>query len=174
MKLWRRGKPPIRYADRHFALARRSARRLTLPSAARNVLLAITSNTQSTATGALDRLGVTPNVIDEEIRRRPGSPPPTAIDPQALATLGIDLDTVRARIEHTFGEGALQDTRMGCMPVEPCLKQILHHAMTEAGDEPLSDDHVLLGMVAVENSFAAHLLRHLGIAEQDVRGALAT
>ncbi len=161
--------------DRYFGLGAREARRLGHPYiGSEHVLLALASVPEGAAARALDRLGLTPNVIDEQIRRRPGSPPPTGIDPQALATLGIDLDTVRDRVEQTFGEGALEDTRTGCMRVEPCLKQVLQRALTEAGDQPLGDQHVLLGLVAVEDSFAARLLSHLGIAEKDVRAALAS
>ena len=37
----------------------------------------------------------------------------SAPDPEALATIGIDLDEVRRRIEEAFGPGALERTRAG-------------------------------------------------------------
>ncbi len=160
-----RGKSPsVRYADRYFGLGAQEARRLGHHHiGSEHVLLAITSDRAGTVANALDRLGVPPDVIHEEIRRRAGSPPPTAIDPQALAALGIDLDAVRARVEQTFGEGALEETRTGCMRVEPCLKQVLGHALDRAGGAPLGDEHVLLGMLSVPDSDAARVLSQLGV-----------
>ncbi len=38
---------------------------------------------------------------------------PAAPDPDALETIGIDLDEVRRRVEATFGPGALERTRAG-------------------------------------------------------------
>ncbi len=38
---------------------------------------------------------------------------PAAPDPEALETIGIDLDEVRRRVEATFGPGALERTRAG-------------------------------------------------------------
>ena len=96
----RRVKPPsVRYADRYFGLGAREARRLGHPYiGSEHVLLAITSDPESAAARALVRLGLTPHVIDEQIRRRPGSLLATAIDPQALATLGIGRASCRERV----------------------------------------------------------------------------
>jgi hypothetical protein len=35
------------------------------------------------------------------------------LDAEALATIGIDLDEVRRRVEEAFGPGALERTRAG-------------------------------------------------------------
>ena len=43
-------------------------------------------------------------------RRRARAKPP-ALDADALATIGIDLDEVRRRVEEAFGPGALERTR---------------------------------------------------------------
>ena len=55
--------------------------------------------------------GVTPERIEAEILRTigrgQGSDPLGGLDRQALASIGIDLDVVRARIEAAFGPGAL-------------------------------------------------------------------
>ena len=44
-------------------------------------------------------------------RRRARSRPTPQLDADALATLGIDLDEVRRRVEEVFGAGALERTR---------------------------------------------------------------
>ena len=43
-------------------------------------------------------------------RRRPRAEP-RPLDAEALATIGIDLDEVRRRVEEAFGPGALERTR---------------------------------------------------------------
>jgi hypothetical protein len=63
------------------------------------------------AAGVLRELGVTPDRVEEEIVRRQGLGAGGALfaglDPGALATVGVDLDAVRGRIEASFGAGAL-------------------------------------------------------------------
>lgn len=115
---------------------------------------------------------MTSQLVETEIRRDPGAPPPTAIDPQALATLGVNLATVRARIDEQFGEEALESTRRGCWPVEPSLKRSLAHAINEAGPHTPGDEHILAGLVAVKDSHAAHMLRRLGVVEDVLHHAL--
>jgi hypothetical protein len=45
-----------------------------------------------------------------------------AIDPDALATLGIDFDAVREQLEQTFGPDALEQTHTACLGIAPRLK----------------------------------------------------
>ena len=91
------------------------------------------------------------------------------IDPDALASLGIDLDAVRARIEGTFGPGALEHASASCLGIAPRLKVALAYALDHAGGAPLGDEHVLLGILSVPDSVGARALVHLGISPDDVR-----
>ena len=109
-----------------------------------------------------------PQLIEAEIRANPSAPPPSAIDPRAPATLGIDLDSVRERIDEQFGQGSLESTRRGCWPVEPSLKRALAHAVDEAGGRPPADEHVLAALVTLADSGAARVLRRLGVAENEL------
>jgi Clp amino terminal domain, pathogenicity island component len=94
------------------------------------------------------------------------------IDPEALATLGIDLETVRERVEETFGHGALERTGAGMLEptsfgikcIAPRLKQALADALDRAGEAPVRDEHVLLGMLSVPDSLAARALAELGVS----------
>jgi ATP-dependent Clp protease ATP-binding subunit ClpA len=175
MRLFRqRSKPPlVRYADRYFGLGAREARSLGQHYiGSEHVLLALTRDSNGTVATTLGRLGVEPNRVEEQVRRRAGSPPPAAIDRQALAALGIDLDAVRERLEHTFGEGALEETRSGCMRVEPCLKRVLADAVERAGGAPLSDEHLLLGMLTISDSNAARMLTEWGVTLEQTQAAL--
>jgi hypothetical protein len=46
----------------------------------------------------------------------PNARPARELDAEALATIGIDLDEVRRRVEEQFGAGALERTRAGRRP----------------------------------------------------------
>jgi len=75
-----------------------------------HILLAVVSQS-SPASAILAAHGITPEYVEAEITRRVG-PGTNAglfgnLDRDALAAIGIDLDTVRARIEASFGPQAL-------------------------------------------------------------------
>lgn len=75
-----------------------------------HLLLALVSTDQP-ASAVLREHGVTPARVEEEIVRRAGLGAGAGLfgtlDRDALASIGIDLDTVRARIEMSFGPEAL-------------------------------------------------------------------
>jgi hypothetical protein len=76
------------------------------------------------------------------------------IDPEALAALGIDLETVRERLEQTFGPGALQRTP-ACLGICPRLKMALAYAVDHADGHAVTDEHILLGILNVPDCVAA-------------------
>ena len=75
-----------------------------------HLLLALVSTGQP-AGAVLRQHGVTPERVEEEIVRRVGLGAGAGLfadlDKDALASIGIDLDAVRARIEASFGPDAL-------------------------------------------------------------------
>jgi hypothetical protein len=75
-----------------------------------HILLAAVSTGQP-ASAVMRAQGVTPELVEEEIVRRVGLGAGAGLfaglDRDALATIGIDLDAVRARIEASFGPQAL-------------------------------------------------------------------
>ncbi len=75
-----------------------------------HLLLALVGNGQP-AGAVLREHGVTPERVEEEIVRRIGLGSGAGLfadlDREALASIGIDLDAVRARIEASFGPEAL-------------------------------------------------------------------
>jgi ATP-dependent Clp protease ATP-binding subunit ClpA len=103
-----------------------------------------------------------------------GGGPASKIDPEALASLGIDFDAVRKRLEQTFGPGALERTRSACLGICPRLKLALAYALDHAAGRPLGDEHVLLGMLSVPDSVAARVLNELGVSLATAQAALAT
>jgi ATP-dependent Clp protease ATP-binding subunit ClpA len=77
-----------------------------------HVLLAAVSTSQP-ASSILCVHGITPERVEEEIVRRVGLGAGaglfSGLDRDALASIGIDIDAVRARIEASFGPQALTD-----------------------------------------------------------------
>ncbi len=77
-----------------------------------HILLAVVSTSQP-ASAVMRARGVTPELVEEEIVRRVGLGAGAGLfgglDRDALATIGIDLDAVRARIEASFGPQALSN-----------------------------------------------------------------
>jgi len=148
-----------------------------------HVLLAIAEEPGTGAARALARLGLTGDVVRGDIERiiGPGfDRPRPGLDADALATLGIDLDEVRRRVEEAFGAGALDAARPGppggadraCRCIAPRLKRALERAVAEARGEPLRAEHVLVSLAAVEDSIAARILGAHGVSASVLRDAL--
>ena len=177
MRLLRRparpGRKSIMAAERYLAAGTEEARRLGHGYlGTEHVLLALTRDPEGGAARVLRRLGVGhADVTGSAVLSAVWAP---RIDPDALATLGIDLDAVRERLEETFGQGALEQTRAGMLEptsagiqcVMQRLKLALARALDYAGDEPLRDEHVLLGLLSVPDSLAARALAELGVSLQ--------
>jgi ATP-dependent Clp protease ATP-binding subunit ClpA len=149
-----------------------------------HVLLAIAEDSSTPAAQALARFGLTRDVVRRDIEGVIGTcvdPRRRTIDPDALATLGIDLDEVTRRVEETFGPGALESARSraldlgggACRCIAPRLKRALELATEEAGDGPVRAEHMLLSLAAVEDSIAARILGAHGVTLSALRDALA-
>ena len=126
--------------------------------------------------GVLAANGATPDALRAAVREEIGSSP--TLDGEALATLGIDLDEIRRRVEATFGEGALErrrPRRAGHLPFTPRAKKALELALREAiaaGDGFIGTEHVLLSVLRDEKALATSALRRTGAAPARVREAL--
>ena len=124
-------------------------------------------------------------------------PPPR--DAELLASLGIDLDGVRAAVRRTFGAEALERLarrpvrqpwhpwrrpRRQCMSIlaretrmalTPRVKRALEHARAEAdrrGRPAIDPAALLLGMVDDGCALSNRLLQDLGVPPSDVRAAI--
>jgi len=93
------------------ALASEHARRLGHRYVGGEHILLAAVTADQPASAVLCAHGVTPELVEEEIVRRVGLGAGAGLfgglDKDALATIGIDLDAVRARIEASFGPQAL-------------------------------------------------------------------
>jgi len=179
MRLLQRRRIPraktIRPAERYLAAGAEESRRLGHSYVGtEHVLGVLARDPESGAARVLARLGVGGAAVERALACwLPATSPAARIDPGALATLGIDLDSVRQRLEERFGPGALERTRSGCLGICPRLKLALAHALDAAGDRPLRDEHVLLGMLSVPDSVAARALARLGVSVENVQALLA-
>jgi ATP-dependent Clp protease ATP-binding subunit ClpA len=91
------------------------------------------------------------------------------IDPDALATLGIDLDAVRERVEKAFGPGALSRPG-GCggarTPFTARAKKAIELAFRDAtalGARDIRAEHLVLGLLREGDGVAAQVLATRGV-----------
>jgi len=112
-------------------------------------------------------------------------------DSEALRGIGIDLTAVRRSVEAAFGPGALDRPRPrrvgflrrrlawteGHLPFSDAAKQALQESLRQAlalHDRSIGVDHVLLGLLADEQSPAARMLHKLGASPVVVREQVET
>jgi len=148
-----------------------------------HVVIALADDT-GTAGEVLRDAGVTANALRWALRET-SSTPDVDLDADALRTLGIDLDDVRRSVEETFGAGALDiparagdrargRQRAGHVPFSPDAKKGLERAVRQAltlGQNRLGSEHVLLGVLDVEDGLGAQLLTTLDVDLGRLRAA---
>jgi len=164
----------IRPAGRYLTVGAAEARRLGCSFVGtEHVLLALAHDRASGGAALLGRLGADAGAVESALAPWLGPSSDRAkIDPDALASLGIDFDAVRARIEETFGPDALERASASCLGIAPRLKVALAYALDHAGDSRLRHSHVLLGILNVPDSAGARALANLGISTEGVRAIL--
>jgi len=149
-----------------------------------HLLLGILDDRSTRPARLLGDRGVTGEWVHEEVERIVGRGEPD-IDADALATLGIDLDAVRERVERTFGPGALsrRPCRRGGLlrggaerPLTPRAKKVLELSLREAverGDGFIGAEHLLLGLVREGDGVAGRILASRGVTRPVVLAGLA-
>ena len=145
-----------------------------------HLLLGLCRATDSRAATLLAARGVTRATVEADL----GTAGPVDLpDKEALASVGIDLDEVRERVEDAFGPGALESTRAagarrrrwGHIPFDRAAKKVLELALREAirrGDRFIGTEHVLLGIVHAEAGRTMALLAARGVTLTGMRAAL--
>jgi ATP-dependent Clp protease ATP-binding subunit ClpA len=97
-------------------------------------------------------------------------------DAEALAALGISVDEIRGRVEAEFGPEAWEGRprRRGRLRFDDDAKEALELAFREAIDlrhRRIGQEHILLGLLR-QNGRACRLLESLGVAPDELRGAM--
>lgn len=143
-----------------------------------HLLLGLLADTDGLAARALHRFGVRPASVRAWIAQIVGQTPGARLDADALASIGIDLDAVRTRVEDAFGPGALDHPRRcrrgaqrGYMPVSPRAKKVLELSLREAvrrKTRSIGTEHLLLGILREGKGLAAGLLAQSGVDRRAV------
>jgi ATP-dependent Clp protease ATP-binding subunit ClpA len=157
--------------------AQEEARRLRHPYiGTEHLLLALLGGDGDPATRALRGRNLDP----ADLRRRIVgivTPPGDDLDPEALATLGIDLEEVRRVTEASFGPGALnaragKPVPTGHIPFTRRAKKILELSLRESlrlGHNYIGTGHILLGILREGEGLAAQVLVSTGVDPDDLR-----
>lgn len=153
-----------RNARRCVELAVEEARRLGHDSVGdEDLLLGILRDGESEAAGALRSVGVTLEAAREQSRLR---------FEEALSSIGISLGDVVEQAGDTF---RFETPHPGRIPFSPAAKKALERSLHEAlrlGDNRITSEHVLLGIIRPKPGAAAKVLGGLGIEVEEVEQAV--
>ena len=145
-----------------------------------HLLLGLVAEETSAAGRVLADLGVIRAQLREDVREAVGfrGSHGERVDPVALATIGIDLDEVRRRVEETFGPDAFLRTRAGCRGLHrsftPTSKGAIERSLRaalELGSGYIGSEHILLGVLS-DDGLAVALLERQGISQEAARTAV--
>ena len=133
--------------------------------------------------------GVTANGVEAAVVRLVGSPT-GAIDRNALAAIGIDLDVVRSKIEASLGPHAWApaaqrrgrwlrrrrcDTGFGHIPFTPRAKKCLQLSLHEAlglGHHRVGVEHIALALTTMTEGLAPAIFAATGASPAQLRTQL--
>jgi ATP-dependent Clp protease ATP-binding subunit ClpA len=151
------------------ANAQDEARALRHPFIGTEHLLLAMLTTEGVGGELLTARGMDADAVRRQLREWDGGAD-SNLDPEALATLGIDLDEVRRAAEERFGPGALaanaRPMPKGHIPFTRRAKKVLELALYEAGDlnsNSINSGHMLLGVIREKSGIGARLIRDAGI-----------
>jgi len=119
------------------------------------------------AADAMTACGLTPEALRAHLSRGT-HPGPAALDADALASLGIDLDAVRRATDATFGRGALDRVNLPGrkrLPFADDAKRSLAGAARHSirlGHRSITTGHILLGILDQPRNGALSLLADSG------------
>ena len=146
-----------------------------------HLLLGLVAGTETVAGGVIASFGVTHAWVRSEIERIVASGAGPG-DAAALATLGIDLEEVRRRVEEAFGSGALDRGLPSCgprggghLPFSRGAKKALELSLREAlalKHGYIGTEHVLLGVLREGHGVAARILASRGVTHAGAKAAI--
>jgi hypothetical protein len=137
-------------------------------------LLGLLGQEHGVAARALRGAGLTAHTVRDDVRRLvPGL---MVNDAEALRSIGIDLDRVRARVEESFGPGALERARFGptggIAPFSCRSKKVLELSLREAlrlRHNYIDTEHVLLALLREGQGLAMQVLTARGVPPDQLR-----
>lgn len=144
-----------------------------------HLLLGLTGDAGTAAGAALAVFGLDAGALRPRVADLIGHGD-QALDAAALASLGIDLATVRNTVEASFGPGALDAGRNrrgrphlgGHIPFTPRAKKSLELSQRMAagrGERVITPGHLLLGVIGQRDNAALQVLRAAGVEPDALR-----
>jgi ATP-dependent Clp protease ATP-binding subunit ClpA len=148
-----------------------------------HLLLALLSPKAGAPAAILAVAGLTEDSVRADIARLLGAGQFGENDVAALEAIGIDLNAVRAKLEESFGPGALEPevrpTRYGLFgrkvsggPFTPRAKKMLELSLREAlrlKHNYIGTEHLLLGLLREGQGLAAQILHDAGVPFEPLR-----
>ncbi len=145
-----------------------------------HLLLGLLAGDGGVARTVLDAAGVRADHVKTEVQRFLGQ------DAEALESIGIDLEAVKAKVEETFGPGALDELNPppkrgwlrrrkaggGHRPFTPRAKKVLELSLREAlalKHNYIGTEHLLLGLLREGQGLAAKILADAGLDFAELR-----
>jgi len=125
--------------------------------------------------------GVTAEAVRADVSLRVGDAVLDEADADALRAIGIDVAQVRARIEESFGPGALERARFatcrrhlsrGYIPFSCRREKVMELSLREAlclRHNHIGTEHILLGLLREGEGLAARVLADSGVQAGDLR-----
>ena len=148
-----------------------------------HLLLGLLGEEHGIAARVLHGAGVTAEGVREDVARRVADPLVTGPDADALRAIGIDVEQVRARVEESFGPGALERARL-CggpgrrsphIPFSCRSKKVLELSLREAlrlRHNYIGTEHILLALLREGEGLAAQVLAESGVRADDLRSSV--
>jgi len=112
----------------------------------------------------------------DEAFQQSDAPPAFVTDEEALAAIGVDLPSVRARAEEEFGQGSVP-MRVGAPAFTPGVKTAIEKAVEfahAAGRDAAAPDDVLRAVIDARDSVGAQALAAMTTDLPRVAGAAAS
>ena len=152
-----------------------------------HLLLALIRDEASLAARVLRGTGLEFDVLRDDVERAISQAQILGeADAAALREIGIDLDTVRAKVEEAFGAGALREPepeprRWRVLrrraprihtPFSPRARKVLELSLREAlrlKHHYIGTEHILLGLIREGEGLAALVLTRAGVNLGDLR-----
>jgi len=144
-----------------------------------HLLLGMLNEGAGGAYAVLRQNGLTRIGVREDVQKALRQGPLGDADAEALKAIGIDLDEVRAKVEETFGPGALHlppVPRRGFFQKQgrfsPRAKKVLELSLREAirlHHGAISPEHILLGLIREGDGLAVKIMVDRGVDLKTVR-----
>jgi ATP-dependent Clp protease ATP-binding subunit ClpA len=133
-----------------------------------HLLYGLAESHEDTAGKPLNDHGITASAV-RQLLPRSNADLSEGVDAESLRTIGIDYEGVRAAVEKTFGEGALEsaaDRRGGdaitrrprfTIEAKKALEQALR-VSSELHNKDIRPGHLLLGLLRVDDDFVSDVI----------------